>query len=148
MNSTPFFRQYDIPVSYTHLDVYKRQDHGSFLVGQIAQNAQNFAGQFRVKGAGWFIKAKDIRFQRQGAGNSHTLLPVSYTHLDVYKRQSFFLPDIQLTGFSSYVFPPRFVAWAAQRISTFVSLFLLCCILCSFPASLEANKLLPFLFFF
>ena len=49
-------------------------DHGSFLVGQIAQNAQNFAGQLRVKGAGWFIKAKDIRFQRQGAGNSHTLL--------------------------------------------------------------------------
>ena len=43
-------------------------DHGSFLVGQIAQNAQNFAGQLRVKGAGWFIKAKDIRFQRQGAG--------------------------------------------------------------------------------
>ena len=41
-------------------------DHGSFLVGQIAQNAQNFAGQLRVKGAGWFIKAKDIRFQRQG----------------------------------------------------------------------------------
>ena len=43
-------------------------DHGGFLVGQIAQNAQNFAGQLRVKGAGWFIKAKDIRFQRQGAG--------------------------------------------------------------------------------
>ena len=49
-------------------------DHGSFLVGQIAQNTQNFAGQLRVKGAGWFIKAKDIRFQRQGAGNSYTLL--------------------------------------------------------------------------
>ena len=62
--------------------------------------------------------------------------------------KSFFLPDIQLAGFSSYVFPPRFVAWASQRISTFASLFLLCCILCSFPASLEANKLLPFLFFF
>ena len=43
-------------------------DHGSFLVGQISQNAQNFAGQLRIKGAGWFIKAKDIRFQRQGAG--------------------------------------------------------------------------------
>ena len=62
--------------------------------------------------------------------------------------KSFFLPDIQLAGFSSYVFPPRFVSWASQRISTFASLFLLCCILCSFPASLEANKLLPFLFFF
>ena len=49
-------------------------DHGRFLVGQIAQNAQNFAGQLRVKGAGWFIKAKDIRFQRQGAGNTHALL--------------------------------------------------------------------------
>ena len=48
-------------------------DHGGFLVGQIAQNAQNFAGQLRVKGAGWFIKAKDIRFQRQGAGNSNSV---------------------------------------------------------------------------
>lgn len=35
--------------------------------------------------------------------------------------KSFFLPDIQLAGFSSYVFPPRFVAWASQRISTFAS---------------------------
>ena len=54
--------------------------------------------------------------------------------------KSFFLPDIQLAGFSRYVFLPRFVAWASQRISTFASLFLLCCIPCSFPASPEANK--------
>ena len=46
--------------------------------------------------------------------------------------KSFFLPDIQLAGFSSYVFPPRFVAWASQRISTFASLFLYCCLFYSF----------------
>ena len=39
-------------------------DHGGFLVGQIAQNVQDLAGQLRVKGAGRFVKAKDIRFQR------------------------------------------------------------------------------------
>ena len=43
-------------------------DHGGLAVGKVAQDAQHLAGQLRVKGAGWFIKAKDIRFQRQGAG--------------------------------------------------------------------------------
>ena len=45
------------PVSYTHLDVYKRQLF-------------------------WFIG-----FSLTSAANVRTLAPVSYTHLDVYKRQ-------------------------------------------------------------
>ena len=43
-------------------------DHGGLAVGEVPQDTEDFAGQLRVKGAGWFIKAKDIRFQRQGAG--------------------------------------------------------------------------------
>ena len=62
--------------------------------------------------------------------------------------QIFFPSRYPTRGLFQLRFPFRFVAWASQRIPTFASLFLLCCILCSFPASLEANKLLPFLFFF
>ena len=47
-------------VSYTHLDVYKRQDfHG------------------------------DMDFKVGGTRKGITAIPVSYTHLDVYKRQAF-----------------------------------------------------------
>ena len=49
-------------VSYTHLDVYKRQD----------RNAEKCdSGEYM------YIYQKEIR----------TLIAVSYTHLDVYKRQ-------------------------------------------------------------
>ena len=43
-------------------------EHRHSLFGKLAHNTKHLAGQLRVKGAGWFIKAKDIRFQRQGAG--------------------------------------------------------------------------------
>ena len=45
-------------------------DHGSFLVGQIAQNAQNFAGQLRVKGAGGLVKVNDLRVGGKGVSSS------------------------------------------------------------------------------
>ena len=60
--------------------------------------------------------------------------------------QIFFPSRYPTRGLFQLRFPPRFVAWASQRISTFASLFLLCCILCSFPASPEANKPLLSLF--
>ena len=57
-------------VSYTHLDVYKRQDGGGEIVGQ--------------------------RKGRRAGGNYAG--PVSYTHLDVYKRQPLpFSPFISKT---------------------------------------------------
>ena len=52
------------PVSYTHLDVYKRQPQRRMAAqGQTEEN--------------------DLDTQRQGD------VPVSYTHLDVYKRQAY-----------------------------------------------------------
>ena len=42
--------------------------HRHAFLSQLPHHAEYLAGQLRVKGAGWFIKAKDIRFQRQGAG--------------------------------------------------------------------------------
>ena len=59
------------PVSYTHLDVYKRQVH----------DLTNFGFRDMVKpNAG----AAPIALPK-GMGNIHS---VSYTHLDVYKRQA------------------------------------------------------------
>ena len=48
-------------VSYTHLDVYKRQDCTQFYIGQTGRSFK-------------------LRYKEH--------IPVSYTHLDVYKRQA------------------------------------------------------------
>ena len=58
-----------IPVSYTHLDVYKRQG----LYQQLRRLPHSFP---HIKDS----PAKTPTFQT-------TRSPVSYTHLDVYKRQ-------------------------------------------------------------
>ena len=59
------------PVSYTHLDVYKRQ------VQRQCAGTVLWCRQFHGSGAGQHGKDSDVRC---GAA-------VSYTHLDVYKRQ-------------------------------------------------------------
>ena len=56
------------PVSYTHLDVYKRQEF-PHLLNHLAVNKRLHA----------------LRGQR--TGSFAALIAVSYTHLDVYKRQ-------------------------------------------------------------
>ena len=62
-----------LPVSYTHLDVYKRQ--GRFT--SCIFSALGFGMVEAVAGRSWGRVA-----------------PVSYTHLDVYKRQTLFNDDI------------------------------------------------------
>ena len=57
-------------VSYTHLDVYKRQ-----VLLHLRQRRKGRHGQL-------------CSLQRHPRrGSAHCVLPVSYTHLDVYKRQ-------------------------------------------------------------
>ena len=65
------------PVSYTHLDVYKRQDLG---IPDFTSEFQFSNGAFSVADSGFTVDmaALDRRLTPQ---------PVSYTHLDVYKRQ-------------------------------------------------------------
>ena len=77
------------PVSYTHLDVYKRQglDAGELKEGeqleiQVAghwievelERDPDGGWSWRDLETGWSLKRTDVA-------------PVSYTHLDVYKRQ-------------------------------------------------------------
>ena len=68
------------PVSYTHLDVYKRQDQGG-----VAKRADNREIGF-VLPVGT-LESLPAHLRRPGfAGDSFQA--VSYTHLDVYKRQT------------------------------------------------------------
>ena len=75
-----------IPVSYTHLDVYKRQlmtcydsENGkTFILGRkYLELERYFHKEIARVQAQWYG-------QQSGKGVKH---PVSYTHLDVYKRQ-------------------------------------------------------------
>ena len=59
------------PVSYTHLDVYKRQ----------GTERENLAGDAKGKGASGSNREAESTDAPERGG------PVSYTHLDVYKRQ-------------------------------------------------------------
>ena len=66
------------PVSYTHLDVYKRQE--VFLPAQVPDSELDQWMESRIYPAMTAIPAL--------AGLITTMVtPVSYTHLDVYKRQ-------------------------------------------------------------
>ena len=66
-----------VPVSYTHLDVYKRQ--------RSAHPADRAAGLY---GAAGKILTGGKAPPGKGGGHGGGYIPVSYTHLDVYKRQA------------------------------------------------------------
>ena len=103
-----------LPVSYTHLDVYKRQEYGAAkLNGEISESSNklrlftSYAGQGKTKityaqATRWLLyingfddtssKPKVKGLPSPGAGwlgklGLITVQAVSYTHLDVYKRQ-------------------------------------------------------------
>ena len=64
----------DIPVSYTHLDVYKRQSVSREMIRALRSCQTSAALQ-------------DHRHRCAGKPPLPHDAPVSYTHLDVYKRQ-------------------------------------------------------------
>ena len=74
-----------VSVSYTHLDVYKRQiqaDETPVLVNHDGRKAGS-------KSWMWVYRSGHLYQDRQ-------IVPVSYTHLDVYKRQLFVSLDISI----------------------------------------------------
>ena len=84
------------PASYTHLDVYKRQEYNSTvyynnqslsscMVLGIDQYYFGTAGYQTMEGRE--ILEEDSQKKRQVAVIDESV-PVSYTHLDVYKRQA------------------------------------------------------------
>ena len=79
-----------VPVSYTHLDVYKRQllagdiDRGG-VFAQIVGTVMLLEEKERARIKGTVINKfrGDVKILEPGI----RMLAVSYTHLDVYKRQ-------------------------------------------------------------
>ena len=70
-----------LPVSYTHLDVYKRQFHFLFH-GFMA-----FYHLVYILFPEFAVTPGGFRRVLKVFGRAPALAPVSYTHLDVYKRQ-------------------------------------------------------------
>ena len=89
-----FFIIGSMPVSYTHLDVYKRQALSRLIKNKtvliIAHRMRTVAGADQVVVLSGGIVAEQGSpaelYARKGL-YAHMVDPVSYTHLDVYKRQ-------------------------------------------------------------
>ena len=71
----PYLSPRTSTVSYTHLDVYKRQALKGMLIGWIESNLTNMFTDVNEK----------VGTIAAEVGQT----PVSYTHLDVYKRQDY-----------------------------------------------------------
>ena len=99
-------------VSYTHLDVYKRQvlesgtqngvitDVDGIFTIQLAKNASltiSYVGYQKKT-----VVVKDKKFISVNLTPDRSMMPVSYTHLDVYKRQIF--SAVGLNGSTSFRF--------------------------------------------
>ena len=83
------------PVSYTHLDVYKRQvrDYPDWIKDTVRLKRPVTAESFAVPAQGCADAPQaPVRVIRlidgQIINEEDRAMPVSYTHLDVYKRQS------------------------------------------------------------
>ena len=70
------------PVSYTHLDVYKRQ-----CQSRVWLQADDVDGKIVFKAESDALIVKGIIALLIKVFSGHTPDAVSYTHLDVYKRQ-------------------------------------------------------------
>ena len=91
--------QSSVPVSYTHLDVYKRQvcDRGYEAYNNIAHLQQaGWKYVMRIKEQEAFGIADGLQlpcydefdqYMELSLTRKNSLETVSYTHLDVYKRQ-------------------------------------------------------------
>ena len=81
------------PVSYTHLDVYKRQSQNSGGGGAIAGDVGGLGSNF-LDHLGAHVGELVLQFDFLGdrytvlGDRRRTVGTVSYTHLDVYKRQA------------------------------------------------------------
>ena len=82
-----------VPVSYTHLDVYKRQTLNNPSSRTLAVGLYAFKGENTVDWTGI------------AAGGSIAVIPVSYTHLDVYKRQVVLLPSLKHLNHGNVISP-------------------------------------------
>ena len=72
-------------VSYTHLDVYKRQSVSS---ATAESNSTVGFDRERARELRKRVKIEKLQMHDKATIRENIICPVSYTHLDVYKRQS------------------------------------------------------------
>ena len=75
-----------MPVSYTHLDVYKRQPLTSIVNYVDLLKSENLENE-NAKDYIHVLEEKSQRLKQLTEDLVETSKTVSYTHLDVYKRQ-------------------------------------------------------------
>ena len=75
------------PVSYTHLDVYKRQNTSTVLKNITDVIIVQADGTQTALGLGGYLDIGLLDTMEDLFVNFIGALTVSYTHLDVYKRQ-------------------------------------------------------------
>ena len=87
------------PVSYTHLDVYKRQPTSFALPKSRISQAKSSAGpevslSTSITVDTFMLSASDVKVSMASpflsTAVASAFVPVSYTHLDVYKRQNIY----------------------------------------------------------
>ena len=76
-------------VSYTHLDVYKRQglNNGGAVTKMEDQITGSYTYSYSFDGPAVLDDQGDGTGMTTVVANVYVYIPVSYTHLDVYKRQ-------------------------------------------------------------
>ena len=122
------------PVSYTHLDVYKRQGEQFSLIPKAAFEIRAVE-PFRAKSAsgGSYMRPSEDG-TRPGVFYVNTYDPVSYTHLDVYKRQAgtllwpmvFILTDVINEFFGKR--GVKFISWLAVALIVYCLLYTSRCV--------------------
>ena len=80
------------PVSYTHLDVYKRQQLAPDEVLVYCAKGETLDGEIQIQDTSCKIKenlSEEVIPMGMGTllTDAYCIVAVSYTHLDVYKRQ-------------------------------------------------------------
>ena len=99
-------------VSYTHLDVYKRQAIQILQGGKLKEHiTKTPALLICMEGEVIFENEKGIK-TTLFTGDYVNIEPVSYTHLDVYKRQEY-LCAIVATCYAGGVEAQKLDVWAA-----------------------------------
>ena len=82
-------------VSYTHLDVYKRQPYGKVFGGTNGDGPPCTLNGFTGARNGAIVPEWELSVRVKPNKGAE---PVSYTHLDVYKRQAVESTDTQIAN--------------------------------------------------
>ena len=111
------------PVSYTHLDVYKRQS--SARTPRLRQKIVKFS--LTASGRSPRVKLRFIDAKTPSlTPPSRVEKPVSYTHLDVYKRQEGYEEEFHIVKSKSFPVKPLDVEEAILQMNLIGHQFYIC----------------------